>query len=115
MCPRLHVSPTPSQSRRLLASVVVAALLAVSPLSNTVGAPAHAHGSPGCAIAGGEWEQDPCRTYKAMTITGTAIVVVAAAVALAPVPGARLGAGLAALIGGGLALAGMVGSYISDC
>ena len=58
---------------------------------------------------------DPCDDFQRMAITGVGITVIAGGVALAPVPGARAGAGLMALIGGGLVLAGMVGAYLADC
>ena len=58
---------------------------------------------------------DVCGDFESMVITGAAVVVVATAVALAPVPGARPGAGLAALVGGGIMLAGMVGQFLADC
>lgn len=58
---------------------------------------------------------DPCDDFKAMVITGAAVVLVAGAVGLAPVPGARAAAGLAALVGGGIALAGLVGAFFADC
>ena len=58
---------------------------------------------------------DVCDDYESWIITGAAVMFVAGGVALAPVPGARAGAGLAALVGGGIALFGMVGAFFADC
>ena len=57
----------------------------------------------------------PCDSFAGMEINGTAIVLMAGVVALVPSPGARVGAALAAIVGGGMALTGMVGSYMSGC
>lgn len=58
---------------------------------------------------------DICADFEAMAITGTLIVGGALAVGLAPVPGARVGAGLMALVGTAIAVAGMWGAYRADC
>ena len=58
---------------------------------------------------------DPCDDFKAMVVTGGAIMAVGTGVALAPVPGARAAGGLAVFAGALIAIGGMVGAFYADC